>query len=57
MSDELPGRPIWVELYTADTGAATAFYGGLFGWTLPGARAGVRRLRALPARRRPGRRA
>jgi len=34
MSDELAGRPIWIELYTADTGAAAAFYSGLFGWTL-----------------------
>jgi predicted enzyme related to lactoylglutathione lyase len=34
MTDEFPGRPIWVELYTADTDAAKAFYGGLFGWTL-----------------------
>jgi predicted enzyme related to lactoylglutathione lyase len=34
MSDDFPGRPIWVELYTADTDAAKAFYGGLFGWTL-----------------------
>ncbi|WP_028643007.1 VOC family protein [Nocardioides sp. URHA0020] len=34
MSDHLPGRPIWLELYTADTDAARAFYGGLFGWTV-----------------------
>ena len=34
MSDDFPGRPIWVELYTADTDAAKAFYNGLFGWTL-----------------------
>jgi predicted enzyme related to lactoylglutathione lyase len=31
---EVPGRPIWIELYTADTDAARAFYGGLFGWTV-----------------------
>ena len=34
MSEDQPGRPIWVELYTADVAAATAFYSGLFGWTL-----------------------
>jgi predicted enzyme related to lactoylglutathione lyase len=34
MPDEMPGRPIWIELYTGDTDAAKAFYGGLFGWTL-----------------------
>ena len=34
MSDEMPGRPIWIELYTADTDAAKAFYSGLFGWTV-----------------------
>ena len=34
MSDDLPGRPIWIELYTADTDAAKAFYSGLFGWTV-----------------------
>lgn len=27
------GTPIWVELGTSDVAAATAFYGGLFGWT------------------------
>jgi hypothetical protein len=34
MSDELPGRPIWIELYTTDTDAAREFYTGLFGWTV-----------------------
>ena len=34
MTDELPGRPIWIELFTADTDAARRFYGELFGWTL-----------------------
>jgi predicted enzyme related to lactoylglutathione lyase len=33
MTDELPGRPIWIELFTADVDAARAFYGELFGWT------------------------
>jgi predicted enzyme related to lactoylglutathione lyase len=28
-----PGEPCWVELFTPDTDAAAAFYGGLFGWT------------------------
>lgn len=27
------GAPCWIELFTADTEAAVAFYGGLFGWT------------------------
>ena len=31
---DFPGRPIWIELYTADPDAAQAFYAGLFGWTL-----------------------
>ena len=31
--DELPGRPIWIELFTPDPDAAQAFYGDLFGWT------------------------
>lgn len=29
----VPGAPRWVELFTGDTDGATAFYGGLFGWT------------------------
>jgi predicted enzyme related to lactoylglutathione lyase len=28
-----PGTPSWVDLGTPDAEAATAFYGGLFGWT------------------------
>ena len=28
-----PGRPNWVDLATSDPVAASAFYGGLFGWT------------------------
>ena len=28
-----PGALTWAELYTRDTGAASSFYGGLFGWT------------------------
>lgn len=31
--NDVPGEPIWIELFTPDTDAATAFYGGLFGWT------------------------
>lgn len=27
------GAPCWIDLMTADTGKAKAFYGGLFGWT------------------------
>jgi uncharacterized protein len=27
------GTPCWVELLSSDTSAATAFYGGLFGWS------------------------
>ncbi|MGP3967032.1 VOC family protein [Streptomyces sp. 6N223] len=27
-----PGALIWIELYTTDSDAAKAFYGGLFGW-------------------------
>ncbi|MCW2766725.1 MAG: hypothetical protein JWO11_2684 [Nocardioides sp.] len=30
---DVPGAPIWIELYTEDTQAAAAFYGELFGWT------------------------
>jgi len=29
----LTGEPCWIELFTTDTDAAAAFYGGLFGWT------------------------
>ena len=29
----LTGEPCWIELFTPDTDAAAAFYGGLFGWT------------------------
>lgn len=29
----VPGAPNWIELFTADTDGAKAFYGGLFGWT------------------------
>ncbi|MCW2794968.1 VOC family protein [Nocardioides sp.] len=32
-NSDLPGAPIWIELYTEDTQAAAAFYGELFGWT------------------------
>ena len=28
-----PGRPNWVDLATADTSAASSFYGEVFGWT------------------------
>ena len=28
-----PGKFVWVELFTADTAAATKFYSGVFGWT------------------------
>jgi len=31
---EIPGRPIWIELFTPDPAAARAFYGELFGWTV-----------------------
>ncbi len=31
--NDVPGEPIWIELFTPDTEAAEAFYGGLFGWT------------------------
>ena len=31
--NNVPGEPIWVDLFTTDTDAAKAFYGGLFGWT------------------------
>ncbi len=30
---DLPGHPIWVELYTSDPSDATRFYARLFGWT------------------------
>jgi uncharacterized protein len=30
---DIPGHPIWVELYTSDPEAAARFYAGLFGWT------------------------
>ncbi len=30
----LPGRPIWVELYTSDPEAARLFYGSVFDWTV-----------------------
>ena len=33
MSDTVPGAPIWIELFTHDTDASIAFYGGLFGWS------------------------
>ena len=32
-AQRVPGRPIWIELFTPDPDAAKAFYGGLFGWT------------------------
>lgn len=28
----IPGAPCWIDLYSSDTDAATAFYGGLLGW-------------------------
>lgn len=31
--NDVPGEPIWIELFTPDTDAATRFYGELFGWT------------------------
>jgi predicted enzyme related to lactoylglutathione lyase len=31
--NDVPGEPIWIELFTPDTEAAKAFYSGLFGWT------------------------
>lgn len=34
MTDELPGRPIWIELFTTGPDAAKAFYGELFDWTV-----------------------
>ena len=30
---DIPGHPIWVELYTSDPEAASRFYARLFGWT------------------------
>lgn len=32
-----PGAPMWIDLFTSDTGKAEAFYGGLFGWTFESA--------------------
>lgn len=34
--NDIPGEPIWIELFTPDTDSATKFYGGLFGWTARG---------------------
>ena len=31
---DVPGAPIWVELYTSDPDAAATFYARLFGWTV-----------------------
>lgn len=31
----VPGTPCWVDLGTPDIDAAAAFYGGLFGWSVP----------------------
>jgi predicted enzyme related to lactoylglutathione lyase len=31
----VPGTPCWVDLGTPDIEAAAAFYGGLFGWSVP----------------------
>jgi predicted enzyme related to lactoylglutathione lyase len=31
--NNVPGEPIWIELFTPDTDSAKAFFGGLFGWT------------------------
>lgn len=31
---QLDGRPIWIELFTADPERAASFYGGLLGWTV-----------------------
>jgi predicted enzyme related to lactoylglutathione lyase len=33
MPTETAGAPCWIELFTADTDEAAAFYGALFGWT------------------------
>lgn len=30
---ERPGAPCWIDLFTSDPAGATAFYGGLLGWT------------------------
>ncbi len=30
---DLPGHPVWVELYTSDPSAASRFYARLFGWS------------------------
>ncbi len=35
-----PGKVIWADLATPDLAAAERFYGGLFGWTFQGVRAG-----------------
>ena len=29
-----PGKPVWAELFTSDSTAATRFYSGVFGWTV-----------------------
>lgn len=34
MTDDYPGRPIWLELFTADTETAGAFFAQLLGWTV-----------------------
>lgn len=31
--NNVPGEPVWIELFTPDPDAAKAFYGGLLGWT------------------------
>ena len=31
--NDVPGEPIWIELFTPDTESAKTFYGELFGWT------------------------
>jgi uncharacterized protein len=31
--NDVPGEPIWIELFTPDTDGAKRFYGELFGWT------------------------
>lgn len=31
---ELPGEPVWIELFTADPERAASFYGALLGWTV-----------------------
>ena len=37
----VPGRPCWLELYTAQTEAAAAFYGSLLGWEVSAAEPGA----------------